>query len=82
MLLDWLDISCLFKQNLLKNRNMKYKELKNKPKAELDKLVKESREKLRELRFKIANRSLKNITEVDKTKKIIAKALTALKQTK
>jgi len=61
---------------------MKYKELKNKPKAELDKLVKESREKLRELRFKIANRSLKNITEVDKTKKIIAKALTALKQTK
>ncbi|MBU4422016.1 50S ribosomal protein L29 [Candidatus Parcubacteria bacterium] len=61
---------------------MKYKELKNKPKAELEKLVRESREKLRELRFKIANRSLKNITEVDKTRKTIARAMTALKQIK
>lgn len=61
---------------------MKYKELKNKSKVELQKLIRESREKLRELRFKIANRSLKNITEIDKTRKIIAKALTALKQIK
>ena len=57
---------------------MKFKELKNKPKAELTKILKESNDKLCELRFKIANRSLKNVKDVKNTRKVIAQILTAL----
>ncbi|MBU1180233.1 50S ribosomal protein L29 [Patescibacteria group bacterium] len=59
---------------------MKYKELKNKPKAELKRMLKENHEKLQDMRFKIANRSLKNVKGINNTKKIIARILTALGQ--
>ncbi|MFC1612390.1 50S ribosomal protein L29 [Patescibacteria group bacterium] len=58
---------------------MKFKELKNKPKAELEKLLKESQDKLRDLKFKAANRSLKNVREIRNMRRLIAKFLTALK---
>lgn len=61
---------------------MKYKELKNKPKTELEKMLRENKEKLRELRFKIANRSLKNLMETKNTKKLIARILTLLSSAK
>ena len=59
---------------------MKYKEIKNKSKIELEKILKENRDKVRDLRFKVANRSLKNIREIRNSKKLIAQALTALNQ--
>lgn len=58
---------------------MKFKELKNKPEAELQKILKELKEKLRELRFKIASKQLKNIREIREVKKTIARILILLK---
>ncbi|MFH1837966.1 MAG: 50S ribosomal protein L29 [Candidatus Kuenenbacteria bacterium] len=57
---------------------MKIKELKQKAETELQKLLQESREKLRELRFKIASKQLKKVREVRNVKKLIAKILTLL----
>ena len=57
---------------------MKFKELKNKSKAELERMLKENHEKLQDMRFKVANRSLKNVKDINNTKKIIAQILTAL----
>ncbi|MCX6740581.1 MAG: 50S ribosomal protein L29 [Candidatus Parcubacteria bacterium] len=54
------------------------KELKAKSKTELNKLLVSSREKLRELRFKVAQNNLKNIREVRVLKKKIAKLNTLL----
>ena len=59
---------------------MKYKEIKNKPKTELEKILKESGDKLLDLRFKVANRSLKNVKDINNTKKLIAKIKTVLSQ--
>ncbi len=58
---------------------MKFKELKLKPPAELKKMLEESREGVRDLRFKMANRKLKDSSEVKKTKVLIARILTLLK---
>lgn len=57
---------------------MKINELKQKSEAELKKLLQESREKLRELKFKIASKQLKKVREVRSVKKLIAKILTLL----
>jgi len=57
---------------------MKYKELKLKSAAELKKLLEESKEKNGDLRFKLTNRKLKNISEVKKNKILIARILTLL----
>ncbi|MFA5188603.1 MAG: 50S ribosomal protein L29 [Patescibacteria group bacterium] len=56
------------------------KELKLKSETELKKLLGSSREKLRDLRFKVSQNQLKNIRETRIIKKKIAKILTLLKQ--
>ena len=61
-------------------KGMEFKELKNKTKSELQKMLRDQREELRGLRFKVANRSLKNVKDVKKMKVIIARILTAIKQ--
>ncbi|MEK9130003.1 MAG: 50S ribosomal protein L29 [Patescibacteria group bacterium] len=57
---------------------MKVKELKQKSEIELQKLLQESREKLRELRFKVALKQLKKVMEIRRVKKMIARILTLL----
>ncbi|MBI5621859.1 50S ribosomal protein L29 [Candidatus Falkowbacteria bacterium] len=61
---------------------MQYSELKGKSEAELQRLLKSSRETLRDLRFRVANKQLKNIREVRMIKKTIAHLLTALQSLK
>ena len=51
-----------------------------KSKNELRKLLDEDREKLRNLRFDLAAAKLKNVQEIKKLKKEIARILTALRQ--
>ncbi len=57
---------------------MEFKELKNKTEKELRQILGESRDKLRDLRFKDANKQLKNVREIREIKKIIARILTLL----
>lgn len=59
---------------------MKKKELQEKQEGELQKLLKSARENLRELHFKVANDQMKNVREIRKAKKTIARILTILKQ--
>ena len=59
---------------------MKIKELKLKSDNELKTLLNESREKLREMRFKVAQRQLKKVSDVKKTRKLIARVLTILEE--
>jgi len=59
---------------------MEIKELRDKTDNELQKLLQTSREQVRELRFKIANKQLKNIKEFLGVKKDVAKILTILKE--
>jgi ribosomal protein L29 len=56
------------------------KELKSKPVTELQKLLASSREKLRDLRFKVSQNQLKNIREVRAIKKKISRILTLINQ--
>jgi len=57
---------------------MDYKELKKKSENELHKILAESRDKLRELRFKDANKQLKNVREIRKVRETIARILMLL----
>jgi ribosomal protein L29 len=57
---------------------MEYKEIKKKKVSELHNLLAETRDKLRELRFKDANKQLKNVREIRVLKKTISKILTVL----
>lgn len=57
---------------------MKTKELREKTENELNVLLKESRDKLREMRFSLAANQLKNASEISKIKKTIARVLTLL----
>ncbi len=57
---------------------MEIKELKKKKENDLHRLLAETRDKLRELRFKDANKQLKNIREIREGKKTVAKILTLL----
>jgi ribosomal protein L29 len=59
---------------------MELKELKKKTAPELQKLLYDSREKLRELKFKDANRQLKNVRELRSLKREIATILTLINQ--
>lgn len=59
---------------------MKIKELRQKTKEELQKLLSEQRDKLRLLRFDIALKKAKNVREIRKIKKNIARILTLLNQ--
>ena len=59
---------------------MKVKELREKTDNELKNLVRENKEKLKKLRFSLANRQLKNTQEISESKLIIARAQTILKE--
>jgi ribosomal protein L29 len=55
---------------------MKIKELREKSEVELDRMLVDLRNKLRELRFRIAAKQLGNIREVRKVRQTIAQILT------
>jgi len=57
---------------------MKIKELREKTENELKNLLKEDREKLRQMKFSLAANQLKNSREIGKTKKEIARIMTLL----
>jgi large subunit ribosomal protein L29 len=59
---------------------MKVSELRQKSKEELEKMVFEHREKLRQLSFDSASGKIKNVREIRKTKKEIAQMLTLLRK--
>ncbi|MCD6550597.1 50S ribosomal protein L29 [bacterium] len=61
---------------------MEAKELVKKSRSELQKLLFETREKLREMRFNLASGKVKNIKEIRALKKDIARILTVLNQKK
>jgi large subunit ribosomal protein L29 len=60
---------------------MKIVELRQKTKDELLKLLTENKERLRALRFDLASGKIKNVREIRRIKKDIARILTLLKQT-
>ena len=57
---------------------MEYKELKKQTEGELHKILAESRDKLRDLRFKDANKQLKDIRSIRKIRTTIAQVMTLL----
>lgn len=58
---------------------MKIQELHQKSQAELQKLLQDLRERLRQLRFDLAAGKVKNVREIRQIKKDIARILTLLK---
>jgi len=61
---------------------MDLKEIKTKTENELQKLLADTRESLRVLRFKDANKQLKNIREIRQARIIISHILTVLNMKK
>lgn len=61
---------------------MKISEIKQKPKNELQKLLQDERDNLRQLRFDLSAGKVKNVREIRKIKKDIARILTTLCQKK
>ena len=59
---------------------MKAEELRKKSKLQLQKLLKEKRERLRQLRFDLTAKKLKNYREIRQIKKDIARILTVLRE--
>lgn len=59
---------------------MKIAELKQKSKQELNRLLRESKEKLRVLNFDLQLKQSKNVRDIRKTKKLIARILTLINQ--
>lgn len=59
---------------------MNFKDLKNKSLGELQKLLAEERARLRDLRFQVAAEQHKQVHELGKSRKTIARILTLLKQ--
>jgi len=59
---------------------MKAPELRQKETGELEKLLRENREKLRELRFNLASGKVKNVKELHGLKKDIARILLVIKE--
>ena len=59
---------------------MKFSDIQSKSKEELNEMLKEQQVKLGKLRFELANKSLKDVSQLKKTKKDIARILTATKQ--
>lgn len=57
---------------------MTVKELREKSLPDLHKLLAETRETLREQRFRVHERELKNVRDVRVTRKLIAKILTVM----
>ena len=61
---------------------MKMTELRQKSKPELYKLLQDSRERLRQLRFNLGSGKVKNVREIRELKKDIARILTLFKTLK
>lgn len=59
---------------------MKVDELRKRPKEELERMLRDSRERLRALRFDLTSGKVKNVREVRRIKKEIARILTLLKE--
>ena len=59
---------------------MKASELRQKPKEELQKLLSEKGERLRNLMFDLASGKVKNVREIREIKKDIAKILTIINE--
>ncbi|MEK7506628.1 MAG: 50S ribosomal protein L29 [Patescibacteria group bacterium] len=59
---------------------MKFTDLQNKNIAELQELLKEARIKLGKFRFELANKALKDSSQIGKVKKEIARVMTALNE--
>ncbi|MCK5084635.1 MAG: 50S ribosomal protein L29 [Candidatus Pacebacteria bacterium] len=59
---------------------MKAKELREQSEKQLQILVKDSKEKLKSLRFSLANKQLKDYSEIKKTRKVVARAKSVLKE--
>jgi large subunit ribosomal protein L29 len=59
---------------------MKAKELREKSKEELEKMLGDLKKKLQKLRFDLAEKRLKNVREIRTTKRDIARVLTILKE--
>lgn len=59
---------------------MKISELRQKTKDELQKLIRDDRERLRSLSFDLASGKVKNVREMRELKKDIARILTLLKE--
>ena len=57
---------------------MEYKELKKKKVKDLHKMLADERNKLRELRFKDANKQLKDVRSIRKIRNTISRILTLL----
>ena len=58
---------------------MKSQDIKDKSVAELQELLKERRINLGKLRFDLSGKSLKDVSQISKTKKEIARILTVIK---
>jgi large subunit ribosomal protein L29 len=58
---------------------MKFSDLQNKEENELQEMLKELRIKLGKFRFELVNKSLKDYSQINKTKKDIARIMTAIK---
>jgi len=58
---------------------MKFQELKDKNTSELQTMLKELQAKMLQLRFDLAEKRLKDFSQVKKTKVQVARVLTALK---
>lgn len=61
---------------------MKTAEIRQKPKGELERQLKENREKLRQLGFDLVAGKVKNVREIRRLKKEIARILTLLREFK
>ena len=60
---------------------MKISEIRQKPKKELESMLLEKRERLRNLRFDLASGKVKNVREIRELKKEIARVLSLLNNT-
>lgn len=58
---------------------MKIKDLREKTENELKSLLKEKREKMRQMKFDLTNKQLKNPRQIKEIKKDIARILTLLR---
>lgn len=59
-------------------KKQEFQQFQNKPLIELQKELSDYREKLRKLKFDLAQGKVKNIKEINGTKKIIARIMTIL----